>query len=162
MALDSCSACQPWRLHWSVLSPQTGPSYYDDNVGRGTLTRLVIDTQVGWGPCGDGAGGAPAGCGHGTRSCTLPAPWRQQHCHALPSSPSGSLPPSFSLAAARALQTGTVAQHRLMERACEFPSVAPGVVGRPHTHQYLVGARFPGAEAWGAPQVRRGGLRQGA
>jgi len=26
---------------------QTGPTYYDDNVGRGTLTRLVIDTKVG-------------------------------------------------------------------------------------------------------------------
>lgn len=45
-------------------------------------------------------------------------------------------------------------QHRLMDRSCEFPSVAPSVVGQPHRHVYLVGSRFPGAEAWGAPQVR--------
>lgn len=73
---------------------ETGPSYYDDNEGRGTLTRLVIDTK-----------------------------------------------------------TGAVSQHRLMDRACEFPCVAPSVVGRPHTHMYMVGSRFPGADAWGAPQT---------
>lgn len=53
-------------------------------------------------------------------------------------------------------QTGGVSQHRLMDRACEFPCVAPSVVGRPHSHMYMVGSRFPGADAWGAPQVRAG------
>lgn len=64
------------------------------------------------------------------------------------------------------MQAGTVAQHRLLDRAGEFPSVAPAVVGRPHTHAYMVASRFPGADAWGAPQVRwlaeRLGLRTGA
>lgn len=44
-----------------------------------------------------------------------------------------------------------------MHRACEFPCVAPSVAGRPHTHMYMVGSRFPGADAWGAPQVCAGG-----
>ncbi|KAL4438663.1 hypothetical protein ABPG77_006267 [Micractinium sp. CCAP 211/92] len=73
---------------------ETGPTYYDDNVGRGTLTRLVLD-----------------------------------------------------------LRAGTAAQHRLMDRACEFPSVAPSVTGKPHRHVYLAGSRFPSADAWGPPQV---------
>lgn len=54
------------------------------------------------------------------------------------------------------MQTGGVSQHRLMDRACEFPCVAPSVVGRPHSHMYMVGSRFPGADAWGAPQVCAG------
>jgi len=58
-------------------------------------------------------------------------------------------------------QTGAVSQQRLMERACEFPCVAPAVVGRPHTHMYMVGSRFPGADAWGAPQVRAGAGEHG-
>ncbi|PSC73715.1 carotenoid oxygenase [Micractinium conductrix] len=73
---------------------ETGPSYYNDDVGRGTLTRVVLD-----------------------------------------------------------LQAGTASQHRLMDRACEFPCVAPAVTGRPHRHTYLVGSRFAGAETWGAPQA---------
>lgn len=47
---------------------------------------------------------------------------------------------------------GTVATHRLLHRAVEFPSVAPSVVGRPHAHTYTVCSRFPGADAWGPPQ----------
>lgn len=73
---------------------ETGPGYYDDNVGRGTLTRLVLD-----------------------------------------------------------LQAGTAVQHRLADRAVEFPSVAPSVTGKPHRHVYTVGSRFPSADVWGAPQV---------
>jgi all-trans-8'-apo-beta-carotenal 15,15'-oxygenase len=49
--------------------------------------------------------------------------------------------------------TGGVAAHRLMDRACEFPSVAPAAVGRPHTHAYMVGSRMDAGDAWGAPQV---------
>jgi len=41
----------------------------------------------------------------------------------------------------------------LMDRACEFPCVAPAVVGRPNTHSYLVGARFRDAWRWGPPEV---------
>lgn len=73
---------------------ETGIKFYDDNEGRGTLTRLVLD-----------------------------------------------------------LQSGTVAQHRLMDRSCEFPSVAPAATGQPHRHTYMAGSRFPGPDTWGAPQV---------
>lgn len=71
-----------------------GATYYDDDVGRGTLTRLVL------------------------------SPW-----------------------------SGGVAQHRMLARACEFPSVAPCQVGRPATHTYMVGARFDSERAWGPPEV---------
>jgi all-trans-8'-apo-beta-carotenal 15,15'-oxygenase len=73
---------------------EMGAGYYSDDVGRGTLTRLVV------------------------------TPW-----------------------------DGKVEQHTLMDRACEFPCVAPTVVGKPHTHAYLVGARMDGKHHWGAPQV---------
>lgn len=84
------------QLAAAARLPACPPADYQQEQGRGTLTRLVIDTRA-----------------------------------------------------------GTVAQHRLLDRACEFPSVAPAVVGRPHTHAYMVASRFPGADAWGAPQVRR-------
>ena len=50
----SCLLCTASLLMPLAAAPahspvQTGPSYYDDNVGRGTLTRLVLDTKVGWG-----------------------------------------------------------------------------------------------------------------
>lgn len=73
---------------------EIGAGYYSDNVGRGTLTRLVV------------------------------TPW-----------------------------DGKVEQHTLMDRACEFPCVAPAVAGKAHTHAYLVGARMDDKNKWGAPQV---------
>jgi all-trans-8'-apo-beta-carotenal 15,15'-oxygenase len=73
---------------------EIGAGYYADNVGRGTLTRLVV------------------------------TPW-----------------------------DGKVEQHQLMDRACEFPCVAPAVAGKAHTHAYLVGARMDDKNQWGAPQV---------
>ena len=73
---------------------EIGNGYYADNVGRGTLTRLVV------------------------------TPWNDQ-----------------------------VDQFNLMHRACEFPSVAPAVAAKPHTHSYLVAARMDDANQWGAPQV---------
>lgn len=79
---------------FSASTETASAAYYDTNVGRGALTRLVADPS-----------------------------------------------------------TGAVEQHRLMARACEFPSVAPAVVGRPHAHQYLVAARCSRADRWGAPQV---------
>jgi len=73
---------------------EIGAGYYSDDVGRGTLTRLVV------------------------------TPW-----------------------------DGKVEQHALMDRACEFPCVAPAVAGKAHTHAYLVGARMDDKDQWGAPQV---------
>ena len=49
--------------------------------------------------------------------------------------------------------TGEVAEYKLMDRACEFPSVAPSVVGKPSAHAYMWGARADSKEVWGAPQV---------
>lgn len=73
---------------------EIGSGYYKTDVGRGTLTRLVI------------------------------TPW-----------------------------TDNVEQINLMHRACEFPSIAPAVAARPHTHAYLVAARMDSPSQWGAPQV---------
>lgn len=42
---------------------------------------------------------------------------------------------------------------RLMKRACEFPTVAPGVAGRKHRHMYMLGARFDREDAWGPPEA---------
>jgi all-trans-8'-apo-beta-carotenal 15,15'-oxygenase len=50
------------------------------------------------------------------------------------------------------LATGASTARRLARRALEFPVVAPSVVGKPHHHTYLTGARFDG-DAWGPPQV---------
>jgi all-trans-8'-apo-beta-carotenal 15,15'-oxygenase len=72
---------------------ETGMRYYNDNEGRGTLTRLVID-----------------------------------------------------------MSTSKIMQHKLLERACEFPSVAPAVQGSAHSHMYMVGSRV-GPVKWGPPQV---------
>lgn len=82
-------------VDFSANFENSGPAYYEQNEGRGTLTRLVLD-----------------------------------------------------------LQTGAATQHRLMARACEFPSVAPSANGRPHTHSYVAASRF-GEEGggWGAPQA---------
>ena len=38
-------------------------------------------------------------------------------------------------------------------RACEFPSVAPLVVGKPHKHAYMSGSRVTGETNWGPAQV---------
>lgn len=38
-------------------------------------------------------------------------------------------------------------------RACEFPSVAPSVVGKPHKHAYMTGSRVTGETSWGPAQV---------
>ena len=41
-------------------------------------------------------------------------------------------------------------------QAVEMPSVAASVVGRPHSHAYMLAARASGAHRfWGAPQVRQ-------
>ena len=47
----------------------------------------------------------------------------------------------------------------LPNQAVEMPSVAQCVVGRPHTHAYMLASRVTGAHRfWGAPQVRCGFL----
>lgn len=96
----------------------------------------------------------------GTTEPPLRLPCLSTSWHAAPGTSNQTVPPilsSPSLSPSTLPQTGAVSQHRLMDRACEFPCVAPSVVGRPHTHMYMVGSRFPGADAWGAPQVRGGG-----
>ena len=39
------------------------------------------------------------------------------------------------------------------DRACEFPSVAPSVVGKAHKHAYFSGSRVTGDTKWGPAQV---------
>ena len=41
---------------------------------------------------------------------------------------------------------------KLLSRAVEFPCVHPRVVGRPHSHVYMVGSRINSYSAWGPPQ----------
>ena len=49
--------------------------------------------------------------------------------------------------------SGDVSEVPLMRRACEFPSVAPCIVGRPHKHIYLLGSRISDPWAWAPPQL---------
>jgi all-trans-8'-apo-beta-carotenal 15,15'-oxygenase len=49
--------------------------------------------------------------------------------------------------------TGSVTQKKLMDRACDFPCVAPSTVGIPHKHAYVYGSAADQPDLWGPPQV---------
>lgn len=49
--------------------------------------------------------------------------------------------------------TGNVTETKLMYRACDFPCVAPSVIGKPHNHAYVYGAAANRPDLWGPPQV---------
>lgn len=49
--------------------------------------------------------------------------------------------------------TGNVTETKLMYRACDFPCVAPSVIGKPHNHAYVYGSAANRPDLWGPPQV---------
>lgn len=51
------------------------------------------------------------------------------------------------------LSSGSVQEHKLMERACDFPCVAPSVVGKEWIHSYVYGSAANEEKLWGPPQV---------
>ena len=51
------------------------------------------------------------------------------------------------------LASGRVQEHKLMERACDFPCVAPSVVGKKHRVSYVYGSAANEEKLWGPPQV---------
>jgi all-trans-8'-apo-beta-carotenal 15,15'-oxygenase len=51
------------------------------------------------------------------------------------------------------LASGRVREHKLMERACDFPCVAPSVVGKKHSVSYVYGSAANEEKLWGPPQV---------
>ncbi len=46
-----------------------------------------------------------------------------------------------------------VQAHRMMDRACEFPSVAQSVQGAPHSHLYMSGSHIDDPVKWFTQQV---------
>lgn len=51
------------------------------------------------------------------------------------------------------MKTEEVKEYKLMERACDFPCVAPSVVGKKHTVAFVYGSAANDEDLWGPPQV---------
>ena len=51
------------------------------------------------------------------------------------------------------LKSGRVTEDKLMDRACDFPCVAPSVVGKKHGFSYVYGSAANEEAVWGPPQV---------